>query len=1196
MQLLAKVREVTLSAYDSQEVPFEKLVEELRPERQLNRNPFFDVSFSFQNLPLLAVDAPDLDVELLRIDNGTSKFDLGLVIVEAGDRLMTTVEYSSDLFDASTPVRLLDSYKILLEAIAKDPQRPISRLPLLTNAERARILEEWNTTGREYRRGRCIQEVFGEQARLRNKAVAVVFGGRKLSYEELDVRSEALAEFLAGMGVRRGCRVGICLEPSVEMVVGLLGILKAGAAYVPIDPEYPEERVKLMLKEAETTVLLTEGSHCGTEGIRTVKVENAWQSQPAAAGGDRGRVVEGLSGEDEAYVIFTSGSTGKPKGVCVPHRAVINLVVKSDYVELRAEDVVGQASNCCFDAAVFEIWGALLNGSRLVGIGREDMLSAEKFSAQLESHGVTTLFVTTALFNELVHERAEIFGSVRTVLFGGEECDAEAVRRVLQSAPPERLLNMYGPTETTTFATWYEIKGPAENCPWRVPIGRPIHNTQVYILDEHLEPVPIGVAGEIWIGGEGVAKGYLNRPELTAERFVASPFVQSQRLYRTGDQGCFRSDGNIEYLGRIDQQVKIRGFRVEPGEIESVLMSYPGVRQAAVCARERGGPGKDKQLVGYVVMEQGRNGAPIQPELRAFLKSKLPDYMMPAAFVLLEKLPLTATGKIDRLALPAPEWQPEGYRAPRTPDQEILCGIFANLLSLERVGIDDNFFELGGHSLLAIRLLMRVRNVLHIEIPVTALFEHPTISAFSRHIDEVIAKNSATVRPPIEKVSRDQPLPLSFAQERLWRNERNGATPDTINVVVLDLKGELNIACLERTFQELMRRHEVFRTTYHVLDNVPVQRIAPYRTNKLEVFDLSQAVNPEIEATRLVENEKAASFSLEHGPLVRFFVLRLGERHHRLIMKLHHIVYDIWSLPIFNRELDTLYRAFVSGKNSPLPEPAVQLADFAVWQRRYLHPDSNAFRAQLAYWKDQLSGELPVLRLPCERPYALETASITDVLAPFEMSEELSANIRAITRGEGTTLFITFLTGLKALINLTTGQNDIMLGAYLAKRTVSESEEMMGYFCDLAFLRTRVPSHLSFLELLQLVRETVLNAHAHQDMPFDVLREEFEKLGQIPPAPRVIFMFEIVSDLPFRLGDLQVNGLPLAAPNTMPWRFQMRVRDGGGAFSGRAKFDARLHDPPLVRRMMRNYVRLLEAVVARPTTPLCEVEEELGSW
>ena len=620
VHLLAKIREVTLNAYDSQEVPFEKLVEELRPERQLNRNPFFDVSFSFQNLPSLTVHAPDVEVELLRIDNGTSKFDLSLVIVEIGGGLITTVEYSTDLFEHSTPVRLLESYRILLEAITEDPLRPISRLPMLAEAERDRILEDWNTTQREYRREGCIHDVFREQARLRGQIVAVSFGGRELSYEELDLRSESVAECLREVGVTRGCRVGLCLEGSVAMVVGLLGILKAGAAYVPIDPEYPEERVKLMLGEAEAAVLLTGGSVDVSAEIRTLKVEEIWQSFPMA-GGERKPPVEGLSGEDEAYVIFTSGSTGKPKGVCVPHRAVINLVVKSDYVELGSEDVVAQISHCCFDAAVFEIWGALLNGCRLVGFGREDILSTQRFAAQLESQGVTTLFVTTALFNELVHERAGIFGSIRTVLFGGEECDVGAVRRVLQSAPPQRLLHMYGPTETTTFATWFEIKGPPENYPWRVPIGRPIGNTQVYILDEHLEAVPIGAAGEIWIGGEGVAHGYLHE-ELTAERFIASPFVQGGRLYRTGDRGRFCADGNIEFLGRVDQQVKIRGFRIEPGEIEALLAGHPGVRQALVCVRESGRAEKDKQLVSYVVLADGQNTGRITEELSAFVKAE----------------------------------------------------------------------------------------------------------------------------------------------------------------------------------------------------------------------------------------------------------------------------------------------------------------------------------------------------------------------------------------------------------------------------------------------------------------------------------------------------------------------------------------------------------------------------------------------
>ena len=680
----------------------------------------------------------------------------------------------------------------------------------------------------------------------------------------------------------------------MAMVVGLLGILKAGAAYVPIDPEYPEERVKLMLGEAEAAVLLTGGSVDVSAEIRTLKVEEIWQSF-SMAGGERKPPVEGLSGEDEAYVIFTSGSTGKPKGVCVPHRAVINLVVKSDYVELGSEDVVAQISHCCFDAAVFEIWGALLNGCRLVGFGREDILSTQRFAAQLESHGVTTLFVTTALFNELVHERAGIFGSIRTVLFGGEECDVGAVRRVLQSAPPQRLLHMYGPTETTTFATWFEIRGPAENYAWRVPIGRPISNTQVYILDEHLEAVPIGAVGEIWIGGEGVAHGYLHE-ELTAERFIASPFVQGGRLYRTGDRGRFCADGNIEFLGRVDQQVKIRGFRIEPGEIETVLAGHPGVRQAVVCVRESDRAEKDKQLVSYVVLADGQNTGRITEELSAFVKQKLPDYMVPSAVVILDKLPLTPNGKIDRRALPAPsrQRQTEGYREPRTPQEEILCGIYAELLALKRVGINDNFFALGGHSLLAMQVVSRVRRALALEFPVRAIFEAPTVAQLVTRLAE-----ARKAGPPLVRQERPERLPLSFAQQRLWfLNQLENSGCEYNMRAALRLRGELDVSALEHAMSALIECHEILRTRFDEHEGEPFQVIEPEILIPLSVEDLSTLGESERQEAieSALRREAEEPFDLRQGPLLRVRLLRLGAFDHILVWSNHHISSDGWSI------------------------------------------------------------------------------------------------------------------------------------------------------------------------------------------------------------------------------------------------------------------------------------------------------------
>ena len=1192
-EALRRTREVTLKAYEFQDMPFEKLVEDLMPERSLGQSPLIQVMLSLQNFPLRrSFEARGLRVSLIGSKVLTSRFELEIHLWETGEGLTGQLVYNPERFNADRMVRMVKHYCRVLAEAAREPDRRLPELPLLDEEESRQLLVEWNQTATDYPKDKRIHELFEEQVRTQPDAIALECGEEAISYSELNRRANQLAAHLRELGVGVGTRVAICMERSPEMISGILGILKAGGVYVPLDPSYPRERLNFMIKDSEAPVAITLepfADALSESGARVISLDRELAAIEREPGNNV--TIPGSEADDLAYVIYTSGSTGMPKGVAVPHRAITRLVSNTNYIELSPTDVVAHLSQVCFDAATFEIWGALSNGARLVLISKEVALEPELFASALKDHTVSTLFLTTALFNELAAWNGRIFEGIKQVLFGGEAVNPHWVRHVVESGPPKRLLHVYGPTECTTFATFYPVQQVPAGAT-TIPIGRPISNTTAYVLDGHRNPVPVGVPGELYLGGPGLAQLYLNRPELTQEKFVPDPFCRSdgQRLYKTGDIVKYLPDGNIEFIGRADQQLKIRGFRIEPGEIEVVLGSHANVEAAVVVAREDE-PG-ERQLVAYIVP---RNGSASR-DWRDFLMGKMPAYMIPSAFIELEALPMTASGKVDRQALPAPESPGEAYSPPRTPQEEILCEIFADLLSVERVGINDNFFELGGHSLLAIRLVLRLRKIVQIEVPVTAVFEHPTISDLSRHLDGLGAGGLATVRPSIEKISRDQPLPLSFAQERLWRNERNGATADNINVVVLDLKGNLNIVCLERTFQELVRRHEVFRTTFHFVGDVPVQRIAHDQTTTLELFDLSAAADAEMEAQRLVIREKTDPLSLEHGPLVRFLVVRFGARHHRLVMKLHHIVYDMWSLPIFQRELQTLYQAFVSGKDCPLPAPTVQLADFAVWQRRYLSPDSGAFQAQLAYWREQLSGELPILRLPCERPHRLETASTANVLAPFEMPEELTAKIRAITRSEGTTLFMTFLAGLKALINLTTGQNDIMLGVYLAKRSVPGSEDMMGYFCDITFLRTKVSSHLSFLELLRAVRETVLNAHAHEEMPFDVLREEIEKLGQVPPALRALFMFETVSELSFQLNDLQVNHVPMAAGNAMPWRFQMRVHDGGGAFSGRAKFDARLHDPSLVRRMMHNYVRLLEAIAAKPSTRLCDIEEELGSW
>ena len=728
-KLVSRVRRGALDGYKHQDLPFEKLVEELNPGRDMSRHPLFQVMFALQNAPREALELRGVKVSRQLLPSLSTRFDLELHLWEQGDGWSGSLVYSRDLFDEATIEGMVRHYVALLEGILEEPDRPVSQVPMMAETERERILVQWNVTGVEYPRDRCIHQVFEEQVRRAPQAVAVVYGGgQELSYGELERRSVQLAGYLRSLGVGVGARVGICMEPSAEMIVGLLAILKAGGAYVPIDPGYPEERIVFMLAESEAGVLLSREGLAGRfsgKAIKIVCLDTGWESIEKV--NDAGQQSRAAGPEDVAYVLFTSGSTGTPKGVCVPHRAVNRLVVNCDYVRLGPEEAVAQISNCCFDAATFEIWGALLNGSRLVGIARERVLSAESFSAELARHGVTTLVVTTALFNELVHERANIFGKVRNVLFGGEEADPGAVRRVLESGgPPQRLLNVYGPTETTTFATAYEV-GPEHSWARRIPIGRPIANTEVYVLDSHLNAVPVGVAGEICIGGDGVATGYLKRPELTEERFIASPFAGGRRLYRTGDRGRFLADGNIEFLGRLDNQVKIHGFRIELGEIEAVLRQYPAVRESVVVVREDT-PG-DKRLVAYIVALQGP--VPAESELGGFLKEQLPAYMVPSTFMFLDELPLTPNGKVDRRALPAPDRgrliQQGTCVAPRDILELRLTQIWEEILGLHPVGVTDNFFDLGGHSLLAVRLIARIHKQFGQKLPLPTLFHGATI-------------------------------------------------------------------------------------------------------------------------------------------------------------------------------------------------------------------------------------------------------------------------------------------------------------------------------------------------------------------------------------------------------------------------------------------------------------------------------------
>ncbi|HYH82591.1 MAG TPA: amino acid adenylation domain-containing protein, partial [Longimicrobium sp.] len=793
------------------------------------------------------------------------------------------------------------------------------------------------------------------------------FDDASLTYRELNERANRLAHHLVRLGVGPEARVGILLERGMEMVVATLAVLKSGGCCVPVDTTYPPERMALMLADSAVRVLLSEGelaAPLAPSGLHVIRLDRV--AEVLAAEPDHPPSTSASAG-NLAYVFYTSGSTGRPKGVMMGHREVVQYAsCLPETMPIGPGDRVAQASNASFDAAVFEIWGALAHGAALVGIERDVLLSAPLLGRALRERGITHLYQTAALFNQHVREQVDVYASLRQLVFGAEAVGTEGVRRMLRSGSPGRVLHEYGPTEATVWCTLERVEEVEEDAA-TVSIGRPIPNARAYVLGSVLEPLPPGVAGELYVGGAGVVRGYLGRPGLTAERFVPDPFASGPgaRMYRTGDRVRWRADGKLEFMGRLDEQVKIRGFRIEPGEVEAAMAAYPGVREARVMMREDQ-PGY-KRLVAYVVGSVEMDG------LRAHLRQSLPEYMVPSAFVFLEALPLTPNGKLDRKAWPVPELASaeDRYVAPRTPVEEVLAGIWAEVLRLERVGVEESFFDLGGHSLLGTRVVSRVRQVFGVDLPLRAVFERPVLCELAAEIDRLRGTGAAAgADDAIAPAAREGDLPVTFAQERLWFVDAlDPGSPVYAIPFSYRLTGRLDPDALRRALAELVRRHEPLRTTLPAVDGVPVQRIAPPPAGfDLPVADLRHLPDGErrAEAGRLAAEASRHRFDLARGPLFRASLVHVADDEHRLLLNLHHAIGDGWSLGVLLDELSALYGAFSRGEASPLPEPALQYADYAVWQRERL--SGAALEGQVEFWRQALDGAPAFLELPADRP------------------------------------------------------------------------------------------------------------------------------------------------------------------------------------------------------------------------------------
>ena len=1215
-ELLQRVRETALGAYAHQDIPFDKLVEAMQPERSLSHTPLFQVIFALENTPE-ALDHKGLALRWLEVERGTARTDLSLFMSDKGRELSAIWEYSSDLFDDETISRMMSSYGALLESILEHPEEQIGYLRIWSEGEQRQLFAQSHSVQIERTAAVCMHQLFETQAEITPGATAVVFDDRSLSYQELNQKANQLAHHLRALGVKPEVSVGVCMERSAELIVALLAVLKAGGAYVPVDPAYPAERLAFMLEDSRVPVLLTQARLLATLPslpAQIVCVDDWAQFSDEPAKNPSNTVTP----ENLAYVIYTSGSTGRPKGVQIRHETVVHLFAATrEQLGFRAGDIWTVVHSSAFDFSVWEIWGSLLQGGALVVVPLDVVQSPADFYDLLCREGVTILNQTPSALRELLRAREQALApaglltkadwSVRLIACGGDALDQELAVELAQLGIP--VWNFYGPTESTVWTTCGLIEKVAQtsvcDSAQEDPsaslsqtnayttlnsIGRPIANLEVYLLDQSLQPVPFGVAGELFIGGAGLARGYLNRPELTAEKFIPNPFSErpDARLYRTGDLARLRRSGMLEFAGRLDHQVKLRGFRVELGEIETVLSQHPSVAQAVVTIREDR-PG-DKRLVAYLTAE---GGMPSANEMRKFLQLSLPDYMVPSEFVLLEAMPLTPNKKVDRQALPAPDYTGSGavtqFAEPRDPVEDLLANIWARVLGLESIGIQDNFFERGGHSLLATQVMSRIREAFHVELPLRALFESPTIAGLAEKLEAVIQTQQGLHAPPLVPVARDRKLPLSFAQQRLWFLDQLEPGSSFYNISrAVHLRGSLNVAALSEALNEIVSRHESLRTLFGTGDD-PFQSIAAPQTVSLPLIDLAAVseAQRQTEAERVAAEEIRRPFDLSRDPLLRAVLIRIDAGDHVLVLTLHHIAADGWSLAVLFREFSVLYEAFANEKPSPLPPLPIQYADFAIWQREWLQGD--VMDKLLAYWKTQLAGAQPVLELPADSPRPV-VQSFRGAYQRLTIAADLCNNLKQLSRNEGVSLFMTCLAAFQLLLSRYTGHEDFIVGTDVANRNRVETEGLIGFFTNLLPLRAKVSGNPTFTELLRRVRETTLEAYAHEDLPFDKLVEELSPPRDSGRNPLVQVLL-VMQNNParFTLPGLQVSQFELPIESS---RFDLVLflAESENGLSGLWLYDPELFEPGRIANMSVHFERLFGSIIKEPSAKLDSYE------
>lgn len=1194
-QFLREVKETALNAFAHQDLPFEMIVEELQPERDMSYTPLFQVMFSHQPGNALTTGLPGLTISRMELDNPTSKFDLLLNLAETPMGLEASLDYNTDLFYASTMERMLRHFGILLQAIVDNPDQPIKTIPFMEKEEYHLIIREWNQNILSYPDQQNIAQLFEDQVQKNPGNVAVFYEGLSLSFDELNRQSNQLARHLLTLNLKPEDIVAILMDRSVEMIVAIMAILKAGGAYLPLDPAYPIERLEYMLEDSGAGIFIGRAEHLQNlakgpwnpvdwdeSAVHRSKLSDANLSRP-------------ISAENLAYVIYTSGSTGKPKGVMISHRSALNLAENLQQTVYAAHGAkarrISLNAPISFDASVQQIV-MLTKGHGLYIIPQDIRGDGQALLKYIVNHQLEIVDCVPAQLRLLIAHGLLTQNEWKPLAFlpGGEALDPASWQAMVHD-DTIKFYNMYGPTECTVDSTIFDVR----RYETKPVIGRPVANARFYVLDPDLQPCAVGIPGELYIAGAGVARGYLNRPELTAEKFIPDPFFSSangaERMYRSGDLVRYLEDGMVEFLGRIDHQVKVRGFRIELGEIENILERHPAVKDAVILVKSFAED--DKRLIAFLVFAEG--SLPDVSELRTFLADQVPDYMVPSRFIILEKLPLNPSGKVDRRALLesvdfSREVEKE-FVAPRTFTEEMVQKIFSEVLQQPKISLTDNFFDLGGHSLLATQVISRLRDQLAVDIPLRDLFHTPTIEGLAQIIERKRIQEKGLEYKAIERVPRDQDLPLSFAQQRLWFLDQLEPGSPLYNIPsAVRIRGNLDSAVLQSSLNKIMERHEILRTSIQTIQGKPKIVIHENLELSLKLIDFS-AWDDQTQASgleTLTKSEARRAFHLDQAPLLRTTLVKLAEGDYIFLMVMHHIISDGWSTAVFVREIAQIYRAIKNNEPIPLPPLPIQYADFAHWQRNWLK--DQVLDDQLNYWKKQLAEAPPLLELPLDRPRPA-VQSFHGARIKFSFSGELSRNIDRLCNETGVTHFMLLMAAFQVLLSRYSGQTDICVGTPIANRNRVELEPLIGFFVNTLVIRSDLSHNPSFQSFLQEVRRTALDAYAHQDIPFEKILDSLNIERNVSHSPlfQVMFALQNPSRTGIAIPELQFSAYEM---ETATAKFDLSVEmgaDADGIFKGAFEYNTDLFDDQTIQRMIDHFQNLLNEFARNPQQPVGRV-------